>query len=279
MGAVINLKKRTNFYIKELIVVLTAIILTTLGIRAADNFSLDKSAEDSVCDKGMVLVMASDGDFCIDKYEASAGPDCPYINPKNQTETRDNINKINCKPQSVAQKEPWRSISREQAMIACAKAGKKLPTAKEWYAAAMGTPDKQSDWTKDDCQVNNNWPNQPGLTGFGKNCVSAAGAYDMIGNVWEWIDATVDNGKYQDRELPDKGYVVLVDENGLPAKTDINKADINYYNDFLWIKKTGLRGIVRGGYWNNKSEAGLYSAYIVSPPSSAENGIGFRCVK
>jgi formylglycine-generating enzyme required for sulfatase activity len=63
-----------------------------------------------------------------------------------------------------------------------------LPTDKEWLQVALGTPDKETGWDSDDCQVENNWDIQPGLAGTGKNCVSAAGAYDMIGNVWEWTN-------------------------------------------------------------------------------------------
>jgi VCBS repeat-containing protein len=53
----------------------------------------------------------------------------------------------------------------------------------------------------------------------------------------------------------------------------------DYNNDYFWLKTKGLRGMVRGGYWNNKTDAGIYSLYAVTPPSSVEPGVGFRCVK
>ncbi len=58
-----------------------------------------------------------------------------------------------------------------------------------------------------------------------------------------------------------------------------DKEDQNFNEDYLWIKKKGVRGIARGGYWANGAEAGVYAMYLVSPTSFAGDGIGFRCVK
>lgn len=174
---------------KEIIVVTLAVALTTLGIKAADQFSGDNAIDkkNNGCGVDMVYVVAPGGGFCIDKYEVSAGEDCPYIEPSSQSDTRFNVNEKKCEPVSKIGKIPWRFISQDQAALACAKAGKRLPTNEEWFAAALGTPDLLSDWNTDDCQVDDNWLDQPGKTGFGINCVSAAGAFDMIGNVWEWV--------------------------------------------------------------------------------------------
>jgi formylglycine-generating enzyme required for sulfatase activity len=204
---------------------------------------------------------------------------CPYKDIGSQDITRSNLNTLDCIPVSVAGVKPWRFISQSQAISACAKAGKRLPTDEEWYLASLGTPDKGGNWQKDDCQVNNNWSEQPGLTGSGKLCVSAAGAHDMIGNVWEWVKGEIRDGKFNGEELPPAGYITGVDIQGRPIATNDSQADLNFSEDYLWLKATDVRGMARGGYWDNASDAGLYSIYLVYPPSFASPGVGFRCVK
>ncbi len=272
---------------KTIVVVFFSIILTTLAVKAIDNpeFFLATvgrggiKKEQGPCPQDMVFVLSEKGGFCIDKYENSVGANCPYQDPKSQAESRENLNFPDCKPVSVANAVPWRFISQDQAQLACAKAGKRLPTNEEWYLAALGTPDKSSDWTNDDCQTANNWSFQPGPTGSGKNCVSLVGAYDMIGNVWEWVSGTAIDGNFEGRQLPDKGYIDSTDGRGLPAITNSNAPNPNYNDDFFWTQKEGVKAFARGGYWDNKSLAGFYSVYLINPPSYAGPGTGFRCAK
>ncbi|MFC1678494.1 SUMF1/EgtB/PvdO family nonheme iron enzyme [Patescibacteria group bacterium] len=282
MSTVINLKKRKLVGKKEVIVVISAIILTTLGIKASDNFFNPRDVEETSggrCPADMVFVSSDIGGFCIDKYEASAHSDCPNLDPENQRETKTNLNFPECTPVSVQDRVPWRNISQDQAALACAKAGKRLPTNKEWLQAALGTPDYGLDGDINDCHTRNNWPQQPGLTGTGINCKSSAGAYDMVGNLWEWVEGAVNDGIYEDKKLPKSGYVDSMDGGSMPGITNPNQPNDNYNQDYYWIKETGLRGIARGGYWDNGSDAGQYSVYIVPLPSSIEKGIGFRCAK
>lgn len=174
---------------------------------------------------------------------------------------------------------PWNYISRDQAALACAKAGKRLASAKEWYQAALGTPDYKEDlWSGEDCQVDGNWREQPGTAGSGASCFSAAGAYDMIGNVWEWVDGDIIDGSYSGIDLPERGFVSALGIASLPAKTEI-KGDIDYNFDYFWIKKDGAKAIARGGSWVNREEAGQYSVYAEADADFIGKGIGFRCVK
>lgn len=273
-------KKRKFISRKEVIVIAVAIILTTVGIKASDSlFTPAEEGDSGACGADMVLVPSANGGFCMDKYEASVDVSCPYPSPASQNETRLNLDAVNCKPISAAGAKPWRAVSQDQATLACAKAGKRLPTNKEWLAAALGTPDKNSAWTKDDCQVDNNWTEQPGTTGSGVNCKSSAGTFDMIGNVWEWVEGAVQDGVYNEKELPQAGYIDSLDGESLPGITNETAPNENYNNDYFWIKQNGLRGIVRGGYWANKADAGQYSVYMVAPPGSVEAGIGFRCAR
>jgi formylglycine-generating enzyme required for sulfatase activity len=273
-------KKKRKFGIFQWVIAIAiVVILSTAGIKASDSLFGAKGQVSSLCPAEMVFVPGSNGGFCLDKYEDSAGENCSFKNPASQDQTRSDLEEKICQPVSRSGAIPWRYISQNQAAVACAKVGKRLPDNSEWLAAALATPDKNSNWGVDDCQVANNWSQQPGPAGSGKNCVSGVGAYDLIGNVWEWVDGTVENGKYQGNDLPDEGYVKGAGSSGLPTGTDFNQADPNYNNDYLWIKKTGSRGIARGGYWANDDQAGAYSLYIVTEPSSVGPGTGFRCAK
>jgi hypothetical protein len=271
-------KKKFGF-ITWIIVIVIAVALSTAGIKASDSLFGGKGQVKSLCPADMVFVPGSTGGFCIDKYEDAAGASCPANNPSTQDDSRNNLEAQACQPVSASGLVPWRFISQNQAEVACAKVGKRLPTSEEWLAAALATPDKNSGWGADDCQVANNWSQQPGLTGSGKNCFSGVGAYDMVGNVWEWVVGTVEDGKYNGNVLPNEGYVKGVNSSGMPIATDLSQADQNYNDDYLWIKNTGSRGIARGGYWANNDQAGQYSAYIVTAPSDVGPGMGFRCAK
>jgi formylglycine-generating enzyme required for sulfatase activity len=227
----------------------------------------------------MVYVTFNKGNFCIDKYENSLSDQCQFINPTDTSQSQTNIGDKACQSLSVGGGTPWINITQEQAMLACTKAGKRLPTNAEWQAAALGTPDKSTDWNQDDCQVDKNWSAQPGATGSGKNCLSFVGAYDMIGNVWEWVDGTIDNNTFAGRQLPPEGYIQSMNMNDdLPAET-ASTSNSTLYNDYFWVKDSKTRGLIRGGYWANKADAGQYSAYAVFLPSDYGTTIGFRCVK
>ena len=79
---------------------------------------------------------------------------------------------------------PSAFITWFQAQQACANSGKRLPTNAEWQAAA-GTPDPGPDDGIGDCNTANLF--FASATGSRSRCVSARGAFDMVGNVWEWV--------------------------------------------------------------------------------------------
>src|SRR5262245_40251486 len=76
-----------------------------------------------------------------------------------------------------------------QAEEACANASKRLPTSAEWQVGANGTPDPGPDDQASSCNTFNG-PADLGIstpTGTRSQCVSARGAFDMVGNVAEWV--------------------------------------------------------------------------------------------
>ena len=269
---------RSFGWLRNVLVIVSSIIITAVGIKATDKLTT-KSTNTGLCPDDMVEVVYAKGNFCIDKYESSASETCPYQNPASQMEVLENIDTNSCQAISAKGKLPWRYISQNQAAIACARAGKRLPTSAEWQQAALGTPDKNDSWNETDCNVAKNWPSQSvGETGSGINCKSASGVYDLIGNVWEWTSETASNGRVGEKVLPSQGYVKGMDDAGLPSATG-DQPDQQYYGDFMYLKNIGIRAVSRGGYWGNEAEAGIYATHIVSEPSYSEEGTGFRCVK
>ena len=258
------------------IIIISATVLVTIGIKASDSLFGDN--DNSLCSSDMIFIPSANGGFCIDKYEASPGKNCPVKEILSQKDSRKNMTTSSCNPISKEGISPWIYISQTQAREACARAGKRLATNKEWLAASLGTPDKNKDWGYDDCQVDENWKNQPGKTGSAKNCESSFGVFDMIGNVWEWTDETINDGKLNGEELPGQGFVSELRSDGIAMETK-NKKESDYNNDYFWIKNSGIRAIARGGFYSNKEEAGVYSSYLVSKPSCSGVGIGFRCVR
>jgi formylglycine-generating enzyme required for sulfatase activity len=82
---------------------------------------------------------------------------------------------------------PASRITWFQAQEACANSAKRLPTSAEWQVGANGTPDTGgADNGTTDCNTDNL---APGVTATGarSGCVSARGAFDMVGNVVEWV--------------------------------------------------------------------------------------------
>ena len=85
---------------------------------------------------------------------------------------------------SLPSEIPSAFITWFQAQEACANAGKRLPTNAEWQVGANGTPDPGPDNGTTDC---NTASDGLSLTGARSSCVSARGAFDMVGNLAEWV--------------------------------------------------------------------------------------------
>ncbi len=261
-------------------VIFFAVIITALGIDASDTLSgkggtllgqIISSENAGVCPTGMVQVTAAQTFTCVDLYEASVGEDCPVENPKNEIDSKQNIDTSTCGAASVKDVEPWRFVTREQASLACMRAGKRLPKSEEWYAFSAGTPDSALT-----CNINAGAHRKVGESA---QCISAAGVFDAIGNVWEWTADDVINGVYEGRELPAEGYVTQVDASGVATLTNPAAPAELFYKDYLWSVKDGAFGILRGGFYGSEDDAGVYAVHARTAPTAAGTAIGFRCVQ
>lgn len=266
-------------FIKIGAVIIGAIIITALGIDAADTLQGSKGTllsqvigteSTGVCPDGMVEVPTASTFMCVDAYEVSALPACPRTNPASIIETEENMQSSACGVASAANAEPWTSITREQAMQMCARSGKRLPTAAEWYFVSLGHI--QSDAA---CNIDSG---ARAKTGSSESCVSGTGTYDMVGNVWEWVSDDVINGEFNNRTLPETGYVGQVDGTAGIATLTGDMPQTIFEKDYFWSKSEGAYGIIRGGYFDSGEDAGVYSIHADTLPTTAGTAIGFRCV-
>ncbi len=156
---------------------------------------------------------------------------------------------------SVPGVQPSACMTWFQAVQACAVSGKHLLTNEEWQRAAAGTPDPGADGSVGICTIFS----EPEKTGSHPACVSTWGAYDMAGNVYEWVADWGDRAQTCGTWPADYGDDVSCYGGGsvspLPA------------------------ALIRGGYFglSGGPNAGIFDVYARNLPSFAVEGIGFRC--
>lgn len=265
-----------NRYLKGVIVIFGAVVLSTLAINASDVFrgmegSLSGLVSDATgpCGEGAVLLQLQGGAVCVDVYEASPGENCDIQDPKSEVDTQVNMNVGNCAANSAPDRFPWRFVSLTQAQQLCARAGKRLLTNEEWYQSVLGMGDVTS------CVIQAK--SSPQNTGTA-NCTTPAGIHDMVGNVWEWVDGEVVNGTYNDTALPPSGYVALVNTDGVVLETtDVPQSE--YGEDYAWTGQSGTNGMIRGGFYGSGTDAGIFTLNASVALNFRASGVGFRCVK
>ncbi len=206
------------------------------------------------CLPGMIPIGSGDGGFCIDQYEGTlvlldgGAAWSPYENPGTTVVAE----------RSVAGAVPQGYISGAQAQAACASSGKRLCTDAEWLRACQGPTHTTYPYgsTAQFGVCNDHRGEHPAIEYFGTSdssiysmlgnacldqipltvdltaalsgCVTAEGAYDMMGNLEEWTSDPA--GTFRG------GYFVDTTSNGPGCTYTTTAHDFTY-----WDYSTGLR--------------------------------------
>jgi formylglycine-generating enzyme required for sulfatase activity len=206
--------------------------------------------------------MVTAGSVCIDKYEVSV-----WSSPTGGTQygtTSDNYpcgddgqNCTNIYARSVPGVLPSRFITWFQAQQALANVGKRLPTNADWQLAATGSPNPGPDNATSDC--NTAATATTSNTGSRSSCVSRFGAFDMVGNVSEWVADWVPQST---------GCGPTWDPAGDFTSNDVMCFAGAAAND-------GPGTLVRGGFFGDGMGAGPF-AVLGNVRPQASGGFGFR---
>ncbi len=225
----------------------------------------------ATCPADMVEV----GDFCIDKYEAQVVDSNGTPKGTNNDDYPCSDNGNDCSDpllpnsmifaRSLAGVTPSAYITWFQAQQASAKVGKRLPTNSEWQMAAAGTPDPGTDDGAADCSINSGTI----ATGSRSKCVSNFGAFDMVGNLWEWVaDWMQDNSDIDDDDTSTADYgldrIIGIDE-ATPEADEIER-----------FPAALSRGSRSGA---TLTDAGVFALDASLPPSTDSSIVGFRCAR
>jgi len=225
------------------------------------------------------------GETCVDRFEARLSrkqsdgtlvPHPPYVRPTNGV--------------FVASSEPGvrpqAYISRLEAESACTNAGKRLCSVSEWYRACRGASDTTypygASFVAGRCNVGRPhllsilhgsdpkaWQydahfNDPELdqragflapTGEFSGCVSSYGAYDLVGNLHEWVSDRVDASLVTKIPLTD----------GIRTR----------------LRRNTGKGIFMGGFFSTTNQHGRGCEFITMAhePAYHDYSTGFRCCK
>jgi len=150
---------------------------------------------------------------------------------------------------------PSAYITWFQAQQACKNAGKRLPTNAEWQTAVAGTPDPGPDNGMTDCNTDS--AHAAVTTGSRSSCVSADGAFDMVGNLGEWVADWVPSSGCGGVWSGSDDYQCLAGAAG------------THEPGALW----------RGGQFKYGTRAGPLTVFGNVQPSSQSYAGGFRCAR
>lgn len=197
---------------------------------------------------------------------------------------------------SVPGVRPSTCVTWFQAEQACRLSGKRLITNQEWQAAAQGTPDPgEADDQSTTCVTLN--PELGVPTGSRPACVSAWGAYDMVGNAWEWtadwLPVATSCTPWPDGLGIDGDFLCIGQTSGgvTPTTTGIRRirgrnARLRDYRrvGFRRVEETSVvpgvpGGIIRGGNFGIGARGGVFAIYAGIPVYTRSRSTGFRCAR
>jgi formylglycine-generating enzyme required for sulfatase activity len=153
---------------------------------------------------------------------------------------------------------PAAFITWFQAQEACANAHKRLPTSAEWQVGANGTPDAGPDNGTTDCTTDST--HSVTSTGSRSSCVSARGAFDMVGNLYEKVADWVPRST------------------GCLSWGAFSNDDMCLSGASTTANGPGEQG--RGGHFLSGTAAGVFAVFAAGDPTfGAIDRIGFRCAR
>jgi formylglycine-generating enzyme required for sulfatase activity len=265
-------KRRVRLIPAVIAVAITVVVVLTLAIilRASRNGS--KSGVPNLPPTGPVgMVYVPGGQFTIgndlgDEYEKPAHEVTvkPFFIDKNEvtcgeyekfikaTNHRSPPNWGNATCPAAAPNNPVTGVDWYDATTYAQWAGKRLPTEEEWELAARGT-DKRvypwgSDWRRNGANAGDGNQGRVVDVGSYPDGKSPFGAFDMIGNAWEW------------------------------TSTDLKA----YPNGHISDQTPGELKVIRGGYWGSsapKATTTFRRGWDARDAPLGYKNTGFRCAK
>lgn len=233
----------------------------------------------------IVRVGSGAGTFWIDRYEAALfrATDGSKVNdPPNEPSFPPNGQWLGTFSPVYTESRigvlPTNNISWFQAAEACRASGKRLPTGEEWLTAARGTADPGASDGEGvgKCNTQSAGPRPTGIATPQANvsCVSAWGAEDMIGNLWEWTSDWYAG-------MPQTDIDPLAHEWPVGFGDDVTLSVTSWVNTETEDSKrvAGLpAAAIRGGGVTNGTNAGIFAFGLGRAPSASHSLIGFRCL-
>ncbi len=197
--------------------------------------------------------------FYIDKHEVTNGHYHQFVkatrhrtpqHPKNQARTLWKGDQVS---EAIAER-PVVNVDWHDADAYCTWAGKRLPTEAEWEKAARGTDDRRFPWgnvepTAKHLNFNQQWIGEKTLMPVGSYEAgkSPYGAYDMAGNVWEWVADWYDPAYYEKSPAknptgPGTGTDKVLRSSGWAVETPMVRIFTRVKSDpFIRNESTGFR--------------------------------------
>ncbi len=181
-------------------------------------------------DETPVTEICFDEPFWIDKYEV----------------TNEQYGSVGCLSKSSEPDQPYNCISWIYARAFCEeKRGGRLPTEAEWEYAARGPDELIFPWgdefNADNVVYWNNSNTQTAEVGSKVGGASWVGAYDLSGNVWEWVSSIYlpydsaqdreDNSSYYDKNVV-RGGSFNSNNYGLRAAGRFDRSSVDNFDDY-----------------------------------------------
>lgn len=179
-------------------------------------------------------------DFWIDKYEV----------------TNEQFGSIGCSDYSSEPEQPRNCVMWVKAVEHCAIRGARLPTEAEWKYAARGPNSLIYPWgnefVADNGVYTDNSNNKTELVGSHPAGVSWVGAYDMSGNLWEWVSTIYDQEVYP--------YPYATDD----GRENIDSSDYHVFS---------------GGSFSSNTNYMRSANRVRGNSAIGSNFLGFRCAR